>query len=194
MKSTAQSAIELGLLCFATDGTKFPGRSSGSGCSCLVDIRGAISNIKLRHLIVSLLCKRFLGQFSAAEVIAGISKAGVPWATLLAWEVLRPSATVHLDGPRNSGLQRQVEGTVCGKRCIVVDNISRSGKSIMQAEKILCANGADVIGSLTIVDSCQVASDLLGNSVWSIRELLEAAVDVGDIDEKTLISILEEKV
>lgn len=187
-------AVHQGLLKFAVTGEKFPGRNGKSGNTYLLNLRGAISNVPLRGLIVGELLAACKTWHPEVEVIAGVSKAGVPWASMLALTRNCPAAVIHLDGPRASGLQRQVEGDVQGKRCIVVDNVLRSGESICRAIRIAEVAGAHVVGALTI--ACQGAPPALPvrtTSIWTSEKLLESAYQLGLIDFTTFSTAINEE-
>ncbi|MFN3325582.1 MAG: hypothetical protein ACK5AZ_18965 [Bryobacteraceae bacterium] len=167
------AAVRSGLLVFPPAGGAFPGRR-GDALPFLIDSRGAGANLRLRRTIV-----RGLGALASAapefNVIGGISKAGTIWAAWLAWAESRPYATVHLDSPRTSGLQRSVEGEVAGKRILLVDNWVRSGESVRSAVDVAIQAGAIPIGALAIVATGEPDVGVPLQAVWDVGQLLAAA-------------------
>lgn len=170
---TPRAAIDAGLLVFAPEGTCFPARGNRS-LPFLINSRGAGTNLPLRRMIVDGLsaCLPTLPEF---DVIGGISKAGTVWAAWLAWAGHRPYATVHLDAPRSSGLQRVVEGEVAGRRMLLVDNWIRSGSSLAKAVEVVKQVGAIPIGALAIATDGVAEVGIPLKAIWHIDELLSAA-------------------
>jgi orotate phosphoribosyltransferase len=105
----------------------------------------------LRQLIARGLVARFRQDFGAADMVVGIAKAGISWGTLLAWELGLPAGIVHLDGPRKSGLQRQIEGAVVGRKVVLIDNLTRSHSSLISAARLVEAEGGRIAGAMTVV-------------------------------------------
>lgn len=148
----AQDAVALGLLRVPEpEGARFPGRKGAPGMPWIADVRGALSDPILRRRIVMELARRFRREFQSAEMIIGLSKAGIAWGALLAWKLDLPGGVVHLDGPRSSGLQRDVEGPVGGRRVLLIDNLTRSHTSLIEAAQIIEANDGIVAGAMPIV-------------------------------------------
>lgn len=169
-----KAAVDAGLLVLAPAGTRFPARNNRP-LPFVIDSRGAGANLPLRTMIVDGLtsCLPGLPPF---DVIAGLSKAGVVWAAWLSWLQNQPYATVHLDGPRNSGLQRSVEGDVSGKRVLLIDNWLRTGASVEKAVEIVKRAGATPVGALAIVTDGEAEVDGVAlAAVWHIDQLLDAA-------------------
>ena len=150
MSRFAKTAVQLGLLRVAPAGTTFPGRKGASGMAWLADIRGALAVPPLRRLIVRTLSQRIRREYPNAEMVVGLSKAGVAWAALAAWDLALPGGVVHLDGPRQSGLQRQVEGAVAGRSIVLIDNLTRTHFSLIKAAQIIEAEAGLVAGALTV--------------------------------------------
>lgn len=145
----ARKAVALGLLKFPATGQTFPGRRGGPGKPYLVDSRGAGANPRLRAAVVSALRVR-LDELADVQAVAGLARSGMTWAAWLAQETGLPYATVLLDGPRDAGLQREVEGDIRGCRTVLVDNWVSSGASLIQAAEIICRHGAQVAGAIAI--------------------------------------------
>lgn len=189
---TAFTAIDLGFLRFPAHGSTFPNREGGKPMLYALDSRGAIANLPLRNLITGELIDR-ISSINQVEALAGLSKSGVPWAAIAADRLQLPLSVVHLSGPRTSGLQRQIEGDVAGKRAIVVDNFTKTGKSLIQSADLLEAAGANVVGFLTIAAA---KPGVLGKplyAVWTLDQLLTAAVSRNVITPAHLQQILSEE-
>ena len=168
-----QEVVSQGLLRFPPAGTTFPGRRGG-GKDYVLDTRGAGTNLELRRLIVSALqtqaesCPPF-------HVVVGLAKSGTTWAAWLAWAMEIPFANVLLDGKRTSGLQREVEGDVAGKRILLIDNWTNSGDSIRKASEVVKRAGGTPVAALTIARNSDLDLGLPFRSVWEIEDLLAVA-------------------
>jgi orotate phosphoribosyltransferase len=182
MNASANAAVRLNLLRFAAPGTLFPGRNGAPGSSVLADIRGALSNVALRTIILEQLGAVLAENFANADVVAGVAKAGISWASMLADRAAVSAAVVNLDGPRASGLRREVEGDVTGRRVVLIDNLIALGGSLRRAAGIVSGAGGSVVGALTIVADPGAPLEFAVHSLWTQRELVDAAFDVGRID------------
>ena len=171
------AAIQLGLLRFPDEGQVIRGRR-GNVKPYLLDTRGAVSNLPLRTLIVDQLSKN-LGIFPSCEVVAGIAKSGTIWGAWLAWAKGFPFANVLIDGPRESGLKREVEGEVSGRKVILVDNWVRTGESLQKAKAVCEQNGAVVLGAISISINSGLNLDMRVQAVWEIDDLVQTAFRLG---------------
>ncbi|MCA8929629.1 MAG: hypothetical protein KDC18_16305 [Alphaproteobacteria bacterium] len=152
MNGFVETAVALGMLRVAQpQGARFPGRNGAPGMPYIADVRGAPANLDLRRLIVGEMVNRFRENFENAEMVVGLAKAGIAWGMLLAWELELPAGVVHLDGPRKSGLQRQVEGSVAGRQIVLIDNLTKSHASLIAAAQLVEAQGGGVAGAMTVV-------------------------------------------
>lgn len=167
------AAVKAGLLVFPLNGGAFPGREV-EPLPFVIDSRGAGANLPLRVMIVDGL-RAAAAKSPAFDVVGGISKAGTIWAAWLAWMEEKPFATVMMDGPRSSGLQREVEGDVAGKRVLLVDNWVRSGASIRRAADIVSKAGGDPVAVIAIAKTGTPPIGLPLHVVWDVEELLAAA-------------------
>jgi orotate phosphoribosyltransferase len=185
MSSSARAAVRLDLLRFAPPGRVFPGRNGAPGVPVLADVRGALSNVALRNLIVQELGAILATDFPRADVVTGVAKAGISWASMLADRAAIAATVVNLDGPRASGLQRQVEGEVVGHRAVLIDNLIALGGSLRQAASLVAGAGGEVIGALTVIADPGARLEFETRSLWTQQELIDAAFDVGRIDAET---------
>ena len=151
MSIFAKSAVAMGIIHVSQPaGSRFPGRNGVPGMPYIFNVRGAPASLKLRKLIVDELVFRFRQNFENAEMIVGLSKAGTIWGGFLAWELKLPVGVVH-DKPRDSGLQRQVEGSVAGRRIILIDNLIDSQRSLVDAARITESAGGKIDGAMAVI-------------------------------------------
>ena len=130
--------------------------------------------MELRELIVDQI-ERQSACFPNAEVIGGISKSGTTWGAWLAWKRRMPFANVLLDGPRASGLQREVEGDIREKRLILIDNWVRKGETVRKAIQICQRNGGNVVGVIAIASIGELDIGVPFMVIWDLRVLLRNA-------------------
>ena len=173
MIESAISAIKNGLMVIAQPNKPLTSRS-GSNKTYLIDSRGAGVNIELREIIISEM-ERCIKSFPDFEIIGGVSKSGTSWGAWLSWKLRMPFVNVLLDGKRESGLQREIEGDVEGKNVVLVDNWLRSGKSIQSAIEVVKRNGGNVIGALVITKIKDIELNPTVIPIWELDELFEAA-------------------
>lgn len=193
MRTFANEAVRLGILRIAPEGGRFPGRNGEPGTPVIADVRGALARLDLRRLIVHGLADRLMHDFPTAEIVAGVAKAGVPWGAVIGWHLDLPAAVINLEGPRASGLQRQIEGDVAGRRIVLIDNLSRSGASLRQAAEIVTEAGGNVLGALTVIGTSGSYLGVTMCSLCSMSELLDAALAEGRIDETTIHDMTKEE-
>lgn len=179
--SSAHEAIRLGLLLFAKPGEMFETRCGGRR-GFLTDIRGAGANLPLRELIVGRLLSG-LSSLPEHDALAGVVRAGTTWACWLAWEKGLPLANILVNGPRETGLKRDVEGDISGQRVILVDNWIKSGASVKTAAEAVRRAGGTVVGVLTIVKEGDPQVGVPIHSAWDLEELLGAARELGHGEE-----------
>lgn len=189
MSGSAHKAVALGLLRIAPADRPFSGRADGPAMPFLADVRGALDNIELRDLIVELLVASLTDYFPDADIIAGLSRAGVPWAAIMADRSRMPAAVINPEA-RASGLERRIEGKVTGQRVVLVDNLIDTGGSLGDATSAVIAAGGDVVGALTIITASTTPNSnnplaFAVQSLWSMSDLAEAAFDIGHIDGDT---------
>lgn len=173
MNNLAIKAVELGLLKIPSSENPFTSRS-GEAKKYLIDARGAGSNLELRKIIISEMLHK-ISNLNNYQVICGIAKSGIMWGSWLSWELNLPYATVLIDGPRLSGMKRQIEGEVSNKDIILVDNWIRDGISIKSAAEIILGCGGKIIGGVVITRTKKIDFDFDVFSVWELEELFDAA-------------------
>src|SRR4051812_40405454 len=124
--------VELGLLAISPEDRPFRGRKGGPPSEVLIDVRGAASNVPLRSVLFGALMNE-LATFCLDASIGGVSRGGFVFGSPLAWVSGRPFVGVLPDGPRDSGLQRAVEGVVINRKVVLIDNVLTGGGSLRAA-------------------------------------------------------------
>ena len=86
------------------------------------------------------------------DVLAGVDMGGIPIATALSLKLDLPAVYVRKQA-KKYGTCRQVEGvSVTGKRVLVVEDVISTGGAVKLAIDALCKQGADVVGSLVVMN------------------------------------------
>src|SRR5207249_5754664 len=83
--------------------------------------------------------------------IAGIPTGGLPWASILAYNLSKPLVYTRKE-VKTHGRERRVEGVLAsGDRVLLIDDVTTSGKNILEAYEILRAEGGVVEDALGLV-------------------------------------------
>ncbi|GAA1801137.1 orotate phosphoribosyltransferase [Planosporangium flavigriseum] len=153
--------------------------SSGGEADFYVDLR----RITLHHAAAPLVGRVMLDLVADWEfdVVGGLTLGADPVATAMLHAaavrgravdacVVRKAEKVH-------GLQRRIEGPdVAGRRVLVVEDTSTTGKSAMAAVEALRQAGAEVVGVAVIVD--RGAGDVVRSAGLNYR----SAFSLADLD------------
>lgn len=158
---------------------QFPGRKGGLPSEFIMDVRGAASNLALRGILLGALADG-LSCFPLNSVVGGIKSGGLVLGAMLALVVSREFVTVLPEGPRASGLQRAVEGSVLHRDVVLFDNVVSTGKSLVDASSHVAGAGGKAVGAL-VVGSYDAPPELPFPiiSLLTLTDLVEAAHEVG---------------
>lgn len=148
------------------------------------------------HLYTKLIEKE-LGS-DAFDRVAGIPTAGVPFASILAYQLkkpflyIRPKLKLH-------GRERRIEGIIMpGNRVLLVDDLVTTGLSLVKAAKAIRAEGGLVEDALVLLDREEGGRERLTKENIKLRYLLTATEaaqklhEAGAIDEEQLKIILKQ--
>ncbi len=130
--------------------------------------------------------------------VAGIPTAGIPFASLVAYQMkkpflyIRPKAKLH-------GRERRIEGIIMpGNRVLLVDDLITTGLSLRKAAKAIRAEGGLVSDALVLLDREEGGKERLQKDNVTLHYLLtarEAAnklYELGAIEEDQLKTILKQ--
>lgn len=144
--------------------------ASGRTSSYYVDIKAASSQPRLLKLMAQAIKPR-VGD---AELLAGVELGAVPILVATALEanlpyvIIRKQAKAHGTGKRTEGPD------VKGKRVLVIEDVTTSGKSVKDAVALLRAEGAHVTRVETVVDRGEGATEALQAEQVSLGALVSA--------------------
>ncbi len=132
------------------------------------------------------------------ERVAGTPMAGMPFATLIAYNMKKPFIYIR-KGVRLHGRQRRVEGVLApGDRVLLVDDLITTGLSLRRAAKAVVAEGGVVNDAVVLLDRMEGGEEKLRKSGIKLHALLnisEAAnmlYETGAINEEQLKTILKQ--
>ena len=109
-----------------------------------------LSHPYVRDFIKSELCNVLFEQFEAAQGLAGVATAGIPWGAMAADQLKLPFMYVR-PKPKEHGLGNQIEGEYQpAQKVVVIEDLVSTGKSSLQAVEALLEKGLDVIGMVSI--------------------------------------------
>jgi orotate phosphoribosyltransferase len=130
--------------------------------------------------------------------IAGVPLAGIPFASLIAYNLKKPFLYVR-KGTRRHGRQRRVEGIlVSGDRVLLVDDLVTTGLNLKKAAEAIRAEGGVVKEALALLDREEGGKEKLEKSGIKIHTLLKMSevantlYEIGAIDEENLKTILKQ--
>jgi len=130
--------------------------------------------------------------------IAGIPTAGIPYASLVAYQVRKPFLYIR-QRTRLHGRERKIEGIIMpGDRVLLVDDLITTGGSLRKAAKAIRAEGGIVNHALVLLDREEGGKQRLAEEDISLHYLLTAGeaakklFEVGAIDDEQLKTILKQ--
>ena len=132
------------------------------------------------------------------ERIAGIPVAGIPFASLIAYNLKKPFLYIR-KGVRFHGRQRRIEGILApGDRILLVDDLITTGISLRNAAKAIRAEGGVVSDAAVLLDREEGGREKLDKSgiklhaLLNISEIVKKLYELEAIDEEQLKTILRQ--
>ena len=132
------------------------------------------------------------------ERIAGIPVAGIPFASLIAYNLKKPFLYIR-KGVRLHGRQRRIEGILApGDHVLIIDDLITTGLSLRKAAKAITAEGGVVNNAVVLLDREEGGKEKLEKSGIKLHALLNISgianklYEIGTIDEEQLKTILKQ--
>lgn len=124
--------------------------ASGWKSPIYCDNRKILSFTHIREFVKSEMCNLIFTKFPDAELIAGVSTAGIAWGALVADQLKLPFVYVR-PKPKEHGMGNQVEGHFeKGQKTVVIEDLVSTGKSSLQVVDALKAAELEVMGMVSI--------------------------------------------
>jgi len=128
--------------------------SSGKLSPYYIDLRMVPGDPKGLRAVIEIyesLVKSHIGV-SSFDRIAGVPTAGVPYASILAYQLAKPFLYVRRELKAHGG-ERRVEGQLLpGDRVLIVDDLITTGKNTLQAAEAIRAEGGQVQHAVFLID------------------------------------------
>jgi orotate phosphoribosyltransferase len=130
--------------------------------------------------------------------IAGIPIAGIPFASLIAYNLKKPFLYIR-KGVRLHGRQRRVEGILTpGDRVLLIDDLITTGLSLRRAAKAVEAEGGVTTDAVVLLDREEGGKENLDkngiklHTLLKISEIANSLYEIGAIDNIQLKTILKQ--
>ncbi len=132
------------------------------------------------------------------ERIAGIPVAGIPFASLIAYNLKKPFLYIR-KGVRLHGRQRRIEGIIApGDRVLLIDDLITTGLSLKKAAKAIMAEGGVTTEVAVLLDREEGGREKLEengiklHALLKMSEIADKLCEIGAIDEAQLKTILKQ--
>jgi orotate phosphoribosyltransferase len=158
--------------------------SSGVLSPFYIDLRSLPSHPGLYRVVVEEMAR--VASSIDHDVVMGVESSGIIHAASLSCLTGKPVGYVRKRG-KDHGLRKRVEGVVNGKRVLVVDDVSTTGSSILDAVEALRVEGAVVEDALVIIDRGEGAGRLLGEHGVRLHRVLDARAVFRILEAKGLL-------
>jgi orotate phosphoribosyltransferase len=130
--------------------------------------------------------------------IAGIPVAGIPFASVVAFNLKKPFLYVR-KGARFHGRERRIEGIIApGNRVLLMDDLVTTGLSLQKAERAIMAEGGVVTDAVVLIDRQEGGREKLAktgvklHALLNITEIVSTLHELGTIDQDQLKTILKQ--
>ena len=130
--------------------------------------------------------------------IAGIPIAGIPFASLVAYNLRKPFLYIR-KGVRFHGRQRRIEGILTpGDRVLLIDDLITTGLSLVEAAKAIETEGGVATNAVVLLDRQEEGRQNLEkngiklHALLRISEIADRLYEIGAIDEVQLNIILKQ--
>ena len=132
------------------------------------------------------------------ERVAGIPVAGIPFASLIAYNLQKPFLYVR-KGMRFHGRQRRIEGRLApGDHVLLIDDLITTGLSLRKAAKAIMVEGGIVADAIVLLDREEGGREKLEKSgiklhaLLNVSEIAQKLCEIGAIEEEQLKTILKQ--
>lgn len=171
LRELAEGLVKVGALQFGPF-TLPNGRES----AYQVNLKGVPSHLGVYSLVVESMKDLLSSKVPEAKAVCGVPVAGLAIAAPVALRVGRPLVYVRQSRQLN---ERRVEGELKpGWRVVVLDDLAASGKTILDAAKLVEQEGADVKDALVLLDRLEGARERLskeGIALHCVTDVMELA-------------------
>jgi len=132
------------------------------------------------------------------ERIAGIPTAGIPFASLVAYQLKKPFLYIR-PRVRLHGRERRVEGMMMpGDRILLIDDLITTGGSLRKAAEAIKSEGGVVTDAVVLLDREEGGKERLAKDNITLHYLLKASeaaqklYEIGAITEDQMKTVLRQ--
>jgi len=132
------------------------------------------------------------------ERIAGIPTAGIPFASLVAYQLKKPFLYIR-PRTRLHGRERRVEGIMMpGDRILLIDDLITTGRSLRKAAEAIRSEGGVVTNAVVLLDREEGGKERLAKDNITLHYLLKASeaagklYEIGAITENQMKTVLRQ--
>lgn len=155
-----------------------------------IDVRNTISSVYVRQVITEEMKKILLECFPECDLLAGVSTAGIPYASTISYELKLPMCYVR-PTEKDHGLGKKIEGKVeRNQKIVVVEDVVGSGTSALNAALTLQEAETEVLGIVSVFTYGMNISkqnfrkiNLKHRSLTDFDELINLGLEKGVIDK-----------
>lgn len=165
------------------------------------DLRLTVSYPSLLEEIADKLFKVIQKDGIEYDLICGVPYAALPLATVMSIANNTPMVMCRKE-TKLYGTKKLVEGCyVAGQRCLVIDDVIVSGRSILETAQVLRGVGLQVAHTAFVVDREQGGREILADagiqahsliSMTKILNVLHEAQKVNDLTVQKVLKFLDE--
>ncbi|MCD1146693.1 orotate phosphoribosyltransferase [Peptoniphilus sp. KCTC 25270] len=165
--------------------------ASGIKSPIYCDNRLLLSYPKERKIVEEGLIQLVKEKYPEVEGILGTATAGIPHASIMAWEMDLPTGFIRSKA-KDHGKGKQIEGDFQkGQKVVVIEDLFSTGGSSIEAAKAAREAGLEVLGVVSIftyaMDSCKENFKEAGFSHESLSDfptLVELALEKGILSQE----------
>ena len=188
LSSLAEGLVKAGALQFGT--FTLP---DGTDSSYFINLRSLPSYPGVYGLVIDAMEGVVAKKASKADAICGIPITGLMMASPIATSLKKPLVYTRSKVGRD---ERMIEGEVRpGWNVLVVDDLSKSGNSVLASAKVVEQEGGVVTDAVVLIDRLQGARGRLAkagitlNAVTDVMELAETLYSMQQISKEQLDSM-----
>lgn len=167
--------------------------ASGIKSPIYCDNRLVLSYIEERAAVIREMVRIIKEKFPECESLMGTATAGIPHASICAWEMGLPTGYIRSKA-KEHGKGKQMEGYYYpGMKVVVVEDLISTGGSSLQAVEAAREAGCEVLGLVAIftysLEKAKQAFAEAGVPYYTLsnyEELVEAAIEENYIEESSL--------
>ena len=167
--------------------------ASGIKSPIYCDNRLVLSYIEERAAVIREMVRIIKEKFPECESLMGTATAGIPHASICAWEMGLPTGYIRSKA-KEHGKGKQIEGYYYpGMKVVVVEDLISTGGSSLQAVEAAREAGCEVLGLVAIftysLEKAKQAFAEAGVTYYTLsnyEELVEAAIEENYVEESSL--------